>query len=71
MAILAVQFSEKTKMADEQFKPGDVVSLKSGGPQMTIATVDGQSAFCEWFTDDQEPQGKSFHLTSLKLDVPR
>ena len=63
-----VQFSEKTKMADEKFKPGDVVSLRSGGPRMTIATVDGQSAFCEWFTDDQQPQSRSFALTSLKLD---
>jgi uncharacterized protein YodC (DUF2158 family) len=55
-------------MADEQFKPGDVVSLRSGGPRMTISTADGKSAFCEWFTDDQHPQGKSFTLTSLKLD---
>lgn len=66
-----IQFSEKTKMADEQFKPGDVVSLRSGGPRMTIATVDGQGAFCEWFTDDQHPQSRSFALTSLKLDERR
>jgi uncharacterized protein YodC (DUF2158 family) len=32
-------------MADEKFKLGDVVSLRSGGPRMTIATVDGQSSF--------------------------
>jgi uncharacterized protein YodC (DUF2158 family) len=55
-------------MADEKFKPGDVVSLKSGGPRMTIATVDGQSTTCEWFADDQQPASRSFALTSLKLD---
>ena len=65
------QFLEKTKMADEQFKPGDTVSLKSGGPRMTIATVDEKSAFCEWFSDDQQPQGKSFALTSLKYEEGR
>jgi uncharacterized protein YodC (DUF2158 family) len=32
-------------MADEKLKLGDVVSLRSGGPRMTIATVDGQSSF--------------------------
>ena len=32
-------------MADEKFKLGDVVSLRTGGPRMTIATVDGQSSF--------------------------
>lgn len=55
-------------MADEKFKPGDVVSLRSGGPRMTIAKVDAESVFCEWFTDDQQPQSRSFSLTSLKLD---
>ena len=35
---------------------------------MTIANVNGQSAFCEWFTDDQQLQSRSFALTSLKLD---
>ena len=55
-------------MADEQFKPGDTVNLRSGGPRMTIAMVDGKSAFCEWFTDEQQPQSRSFALTSLKHD---
>ncbi len=35
---------------------------------MTIATVNGQSAFCEWFTDDQQLQSRSFAITSLKVD---
>ncbi len=56
-------------MADNQFKPGDVVSLRSGGPRMTVASVDGQSAVCEWFSDDQHPQTRSFALTSLKHDA--
>jgi uncharacterized protein YodC (DUF2158 family) len=58
-------------MADEQIKPGDIVSLRSGGPRMTIASVDGLSAYCEWFTDDQQPQSRSFALTSLKLEERR
>jgi len=56
------------KMADEQFKPGDTVMLRSGGPRMTVAMVDGRSAFCEWFSDDQQPKGRSFALSSLKRD---
>ena len=55
-------------MNDEQFKPGDVVILKSGGPRMTIATIEGRSALCEWFSDDQHAQSKSFALISLKQD---
>jgi uncharacterized protein YodC (DUF2158 family) len=55
------------KMADEQFKPGDTVNLRSGGPRMTIVMVDGKSAFCEWFTDEQQPQNRAFALTSLTL----
>jgi uncharacterized protein YodC (DUF2158 family) len=55
-------------MADEQFKPGDVVSLRSGGPRMTVASVDGRSVMCEWFADDQQPQSRLFTVTSLKLE---
>lgn len=58
-------------MADAEFKPGDTVSLKSGGPRMTIAVVYGQSAFCEWFAEDPQPQTRSFALTSLKRDEPQ
>jgi uncharacterized protein YodC (DUF2158 family) len=55
-------------MTNIQFKPGDVVSLRSGGPRMTVATFDAHGALCEWFSDDQHPQSKSFALTSLKLE---
>jgi uncharacterized protein YodC (DUF2158 family) len=65
---MANQPLETTEMTDKQIKPGDIVSLRSGGPRMTIATVDGQSALCEWFTDDQQLQSRSFVLTSLRLD---
>lgn len=30
------------------FKPGDVVQLKSGGPIMTVADVSGGSILCIW-----------------------
>ena len=36
---------------------------------MTIATVEERSALCEWFSDDQQAQSKSFALTSLKHDA--
>lgn len=54
----------------EQFKPGDVVQLKSGGPKMTIKEVEewngAMRAWCQWFhgTDSKEDV---FALTSLKF----
>lgn len=30
-------------------KPGDVVQLKSGGPQMTIHAINNDVATCVWF----------------------
>jgi uncharacterized protein YodC (DUF2158 family) len=68
IASLTMQLSEKINMPEQQFKPGDVVSLRSGGPRMTVAAIDGQSALCEWFSDDQQPRSRSFALTSLKVD---
>jgi len=55
-------------VADSEFKPGDTVSLKSGGRRMTIAMVDRHNAFCEWFTEGPQPQSRAFPLTSLRHD---
>lgn len=52
-------------MSNETFKPGDIVTLKSGGPAMTVAWVDAREAYCEWF-DDNKVTGAKFPFTSLE-----
>lgn len=52
-------------MSNESYKPGDVVTLKSGGPAMTVAWVDGNEAYCEWFVESKVT-GAKFPLTSLE-----
>lgn len=38
-------------MASEKtFKPGDVVRLKSGGPNMTVSFEEDDSVACQWFS---------------------
>lgn len=32
------------------FEPGRVVTLKSGGPPLTVVEVEGDEARCIWFT---------------------
>jgi uncharacterized protein YodC (DUF2158 family) len=64
----------------EEFQPGDVVRLKSGGPLMTIsslgmerATSTTQGAYCSWFEATKGKQQKEqgwFPLTSLKKVNP-
>ena len=53
-----------------EFKAGDTVRLKSGGPLMTIKSADGldDSILCEWFDKDDKPQVKSFKASSLTAD---
>lgn len=62
-------------MADE-FKVGDVVQLKSGGPRMTVSQISATGtradlhAWCDWFIQDKAPWKKDngvFPLTSLKV----
>jgi uncharacterized protein YodC (DUF2158 family) len=54
----------------EQFKVGDIVQLKSGGPKMTVESIESTgAAFCVWF--DETPQGSlvkvhGFHPEVLK-----
>lgn len=52
-------------MAD-QFKPGDTVILKSGGPMMTVTEVEGTRVFCEWFDAKNNPQSRSFEQAALR-----
>jgi uncharacterized protein YodC (DUF2158 family) len=54
----------------ENFKEGDTVRLKSGGPLMTISLIDQESnsASCEWFDSKKEFKAADFYLTSLMHD---
>jgi uncharacterized protein YodC (DUF2158 family) len=50
----------------EEFKPGDVVRLKSGGPPMTCekgANEDGLVT-CEWFDKNDRIEGSRLSLPS-------
>ncbi len=55
-------------MAEHDFKPGDVVALKSGGPKMTFEgeTSYGGEALCVWF-DGKKMERKGFSFAALKL----
>jgi uncharacterized protein YodC (DUF2158 family) len=49
-----------------QFKIGDVVQLKSGGPNMTIESDAGEGNFvCQWF-DGSEVKRTTFQGASLR-----
>lgn len=57
---------------DNEFKAGDVVELKSGGPEMTVSQTGKQQmtgkflVWCDWF-DGSKKMSDSFPPESLKL----
>ena len=54
--------------ANNQFKVGDVVKLKSGGPNMTVRSapeMPGQVYQCQWFAGKKLEQG-AFREESLE-----
>ena len=52
-----------------EFKVGDTVRLKSGGPLMTIDQIDPQSGiWCTWFDDKNKRQTDSFKAAVLDAD---
>lgn len=38
-------------MSDQEFKPGDVVTLKSGGPSMTVFHNIGEAGVVAWYCE--------------------
>lgn len=52
----------------DQFKPGDIVQLKSGGPKMTVkesASTDKNIIYCQWFAGSKLESG-AFRSESLQ-----
>jgi uncharacterized protein YodC (DUF2158 family) len=53
-------------MSENQWKPGDLVGVKSGGPAMTVA---GESqlgmVICEWF-DGKKKMSDTFNAAVLE-----
>lgn len=64
-------------MAEQKFQPGDVVTLKSGGPRMTVVDYgkyghgDEESYLCKWFDNKHNRMQDTFTEAELERDVPR
>ncbi len=49
----------------DEINVGDVVTLKSGGPKMTVFLVRDSGAECQWFNDEERVLHGFFLVTSL------
>ena len=56
----------KTFNEFEDFNVGDVVRLKSGGPNMTIDGTAGSRLVCAWFDADNAYRMRSFDQGALE-----
>jgi uncharacterized protein YodC (DUF2158 family) len=54
-------------MATETFKPGDAVRLKSGGPLMTVKSLQGNDVICVWFEGEMKKESE-FLAATLERD---
>jgi uncharacterized protein YodC (DUF2158 family) len=52
----------------EEIKAGDIVVLKSGGPEMTVKKIIDDKAECSWF-EESKIQEHSFYLSEIKRRV--
>lgn len=58
----------------DQIVVGRTVRLRSGGPLMTVKSIDSQTlelkAACVWFDEQNQPQEASYPLGALVLSGP-
>ena len=54
----------------EDFNVGDVVRLKSGGPNMTVENASGSRIVCVWFDSEQCFIRKDIDQGALEKVVP-
>jgi uncharacterized protein YodC (DUF2158 family) len=53
------------------FKSGDVVQLRSGGPKMTVASINGPKVVTTWFVSNKLQRGMfSADTLALASDEP-
>jgi uncharacterized protein YodC (DUF2158 family) len=50
------------------FKIGDTVRLKSGGPLMTVKETSGDQVRCQWFDEKHSVQTHLFLAAMLEAD---
>jgi uncharacterized protein YodC (DUF2158 family) len=55
-------------MVKNQFNIGDVVRLKSGGPNMTIVYVNDDDYGCDWFVEQKRAHYSFPHLSVVLAD---
>lgn len=56
----------KHKETIMSFSKGDVVKLKSGGPEMTVVEVDDEECFCRWFDSKGQQMSDNFEQVGLE-----
>ncbi len=52
-------------MTQRVFKTGDIVKLRSGGPEMTVTSVEGDDIVCTWFDENGVNQDGIFKSSIL------
>lgn len=55
-----------------ELEPGDLVRLKSGGPLMTIESVENNVALCSWFYQNDEGHWFDYgssHFRTIVLEL--
>lgn len=53
-----------------EYQKGDLVRLKSGGPLMTVESIEEDQVYCVWFDEEDKPQGDDFHPDQLTPAEP-
>ncbi|MGE3247907.1 MAG: YodC family protein [Beijerinckiaceae bacterium] len=57
---------DTARAAQENFVPGDLVILRSGGPVMTVERTNGSQVNCIWFSADETLRSTTLPAAALE-----
>ena len=69
VSVPAASYAAEQRIQGHALRSGDLVRLRSGGPLMTVNTIEGDQVNCFWSTEEGNVLSGSFPIFDLTAPI--